>query len=61
MPNVWIYYYLVEALVVTTIQTILEQLKNTLIFITVEPDKAKVFDILAELAKSGECMENIKT
>lgn len=38
---------------VTTIQTILEQLKKTLIFLEVEEDKAKVFDILAELAKSG--------
>jgi len=44
---------LVEALVVTTIQSILEQLKQALTFLEVEEDKAKVFDILAELAKSG--------
>ncbi|KAK3741082.1 hypothetical protein QZH41_009871 [Actinostola sp. cb2023] len=43
-----------EALTVMTIQNVLELLKKTLIFIRNEPDKAKVFDVLAELAKSDE-------
>ncbi|EDO48966.1 predicted protein [Nematostella vectensis] len=43
-----------EALLVTTIQRILSGLKNTLIYIEREPDKALVFDMVAELAKSDE-------
>lgn len=43
-----------EALSVTTIQNILELLKKALMHAGNAIDKSKVFDILAELAKSGK-------
>ena len=48
-----------EALIAATIQSILEKIKKTLLFIEKEPDKAKVFDLIAEVAKSGMCIIHV--